>query len=172
MRKEAAVIPDQIVEYLEKRNVPYERRSHRRALTAQEVAACMHVTGYRVAKSVIVEAGGRTWIAVLPAAEIVDEEQLAALIGGPVRLVGEQEFTSLFPGCEAGAEPPFGGLYGLPVVVDSTLASADRVVFRAGSHEEALELRYRDFADLERGAMVGTFGRIPVHAPKGNASLR
>jgi len=166
------VIPDQIVEYLEKRNVPYERRSHRRALTAQEVAACMHVTGYRVAKSVIVDAGGRTWIAVLPAAEEVDEELLAALIGGPVRLVGEQEFTSLFPECEAGAEPPFGGLYGLPVVVESTLASADRVVFRAGSHEEAVELRYQDFADLEHRPTVGLFGRTPLHAPKVSAASR
>ena len=45
------MIPDQIVEYLERRNVPYQRRSHRRALTAQEVAACMHVTGYRVGKA-------------------------------------------------------------------------------------------------------------------------
>jgi len=166
------VIPDPIVEYLEKRSVPYERRSHRRALTAQEVAACMHVTGYRVAKSVIVEAGGRTWIAVLPAAEVVDEDRLAALLGGPVRFVAEQEFTSLFPGCEAGAEPPFGGLYGLPVVVDSTLAGADSVVFRAGSHEEALELRYQDFAALEHGPMVGSFARIPVHAPKVRAEAR
>jgi len=160
------MIPEPIVEYLERRSVPYARRSHPRALTAQEVAASVHVTGYRVAKSVIVEAGRTTWIAVLPAAEVVDEDRLAALLGGPVRILGEQEFTSLFPGCEAGAEPPFGGLYGLPVVVDSTLARADRVVFRAGSHEEALELRYRDFASLEHGALVGSFGRIPVHAPK------
>src|SRR5260370_30099110 len=60
--RRATVIPNQIVEYLERRKVPYERRTHRRALTAQEVAACMHVTGYRVAKSVIVQAGGKTWI--------------------------------------------------------------------------------------------------------------
>lgn len=166
------MIPDPIIEYLEKRSVPYVRRSHRRALTAQEVAASVHVTGYRVAKSVIVQAGGRTWIAVLPAAEDVDEDRLAALLGGPVRFVLEQEFTSLFPGCEAGAEPPFGGLYGLPVVVDSTLTAADRVVFRAGSHEEALELRYQDFAALEHGPLVGSFGRIPVHAPRVSAESR
>jgi len=166
------VIPDQIVEYLERRNVPYQRRSHRRALTAQEVAACMHVTGYRVGKAVIVQAGGRTWIAVLPAAEEVDEDRLADVVGGPVRLVSEREFTDLFPGCEPGAEPPFGGLYGLPVVVDSTLARADRVVFRAGSHEEALELRYQDFADLENRPMVASFARIPMHAPRASAESR
>ena len=159
------MIPNQIVEYLERRKVPYERRTHRRALTAQEVAACMHVTGYRVAKSVIVQAGGKTWIAVLPAAEEVDEERLAAVVGAPVRFVSEREFTALFPGCEPGAEPPFGGLYGLPVVVDSSLAKADRIVFRAGSHEEAVELRYQDFVALENKPTVGTFGRIPLHPP-------
>jgi Ala-tRNA(Pro) deacylase len=159
------MIPDQIVAYLEERKVPYERRTHPRALTAQELAASMHVTGYRVAKSVIVQAGGKTWIAVLPAAEIVDEERLAAVLGGPVRFVSEREFTALFPGCEPGAEPPFGGLYGLPVVVDSTLARADRIVFRAGSHEEALELRYQDFATLENRPPVGPFARMPAQAP-------
>src|SRR5207253_3601656 len=103
--------------------------------------------------------------AVLPAAEVVDEERLASVVGAPVRFVSEQDFTGLFPGCEPGAEPPFGSLYGLPVVVDSTLAKADRVVFRAGSHEEAVELRYQDFAALENKPPVGAFGRIPVSAP-------
>jgi prolyl-tRNA editing enzyme YbaK/EbsC (Cys-tRNA(Pro) deacylase) len=50
-------------------------------------------------------------------------------------------------------------------VVDSSLAKADRIVFRAWSHEDAVELRYQDFAALENRPTVGTFGRIPLHAP-------
>jgi Ala-tRNA(Pro) deacylase len=83
-----------------------------------------------------------------------------------VRLLRESEFQGLFPDCEAGAEPPFGGLFGLPVVVDSTLAESDRIVFRAGSHEEAIEMRYEDFYRLENGPRVGAIGRAHPSAPE------
>ena len=160
------MIPQRIVDYLEQHAVPYERRLHRRAITAQELAATVHVAGRRVAKAVLVEVGGKTWIAVLPATEIVDVERLARVLGAErARLLREEEFEGLFPDCEPGAEPPFGGLYGLPVVVDSGLAGVNRVVFRAGSHEEAIELRYLDFFRLENEPPVGAFG-MPRPLPR------
>lgn len=160
------MIPRRIVEYLEAHGVPYERLLHRRAITAQELAAVVHVPGRRLAKSVLVKAGKEIWIAVLPATEIVDLERLAAVLGVPAaRLLREPEFEGLFPDCEAGAEPPFGGLYGLPVVVDSALTGADRLVFRAGSHEEAIEMRYNDFCRLENELLVGAIGRPQPNSP-------
>ena len=57
-----------------------------------------------------------------------------------VRLLPEGRFARLFPDCEVGAEPPFGGLYGLPVLIDSSLAEEERIIFRAGSHVEAIEM--------------------------------
>lgn len=161
------MIPQQIVDFLERNDVPYERHQHRRAFTAQALAAAMHVPGRRVAKSVVVKAGDQIWIAVLPASEVVDEELLAGVLGVPsVRLLHEAEFAGLFVDCEPGAEPPFGALYGLPIVIDSTLAEADRIVFRAGSHEEAIEIRYEDFRRLERDSRTGSFGRVPASAPQ------
>ena len=131
------MISRQIVDFLEKHDVSYERHAHRRACTAQELAAATHVPGRRVAKSVIVKGGDQIWIAVLPASEVVDEKLLADVLGVPsVRLLDEADFEGFFPGCEPGAEPPFGSLFGLPVVIDSTLAEAGRIVFRAGSHDE------------------------------------
>jgi Ala-tRNA(Pro) deacylase len=161
------MIPRQIVDFLERHEVSYERHMHRRACTAQELAAAMHVPGRRVAKSVIVKAGDRIWIAVLPATEVVDEELLAGVLDvQSVRLMDEADFAGLFADCEAGAEPPFGSLFGLPVVVESTLAEADRIVFRAGSYEEAIEISYDDFRRLEGDAKTGTFGRVPSTAPR------
>ena len=52
------------------------------------------------------------------------------------------------------------------MVVDSTLAEAGRIVFRAGSHEEALEIRYEDFRRLEGDPKTGTFGRPLASAPR------
>ena len=162
------MIPREILDHLEKNAISYERHPHRRACTAQQLAAAMHVPGRRVAKSVIVKADDdRIWIAVLPATEMVDVDRLATVLGvASVRLLTEAEFEGLFASCEPGAEPPFGSLFGLPVVVDSALAEADRIVFPAGSHEECIEIRSDDFRNLEGNPATGTFGCPPANAPR------
>ena len=159
------MIPAKIVQYLMDNHVPYRRHWHTRAVSAQELAACLHVTGYRVAKSVLVDADGTKYIAVLPAAEMLDDKLFARAVGAhDVRLLPEQAFARLFPDCEVGAEPPFGGLYGLPVVLDERLAGDQLVVFRAGSHEETLEIRGDDFYALE-SPITAPIGRpfAPAH---------
>ncbi|HSP78508.1 MAG TPA: YbaK/EbsC family protein [Myxococcaceae bacterium] len=151
------MIPASITSYLEEKDIPYKRYPHRRAITAQELAQSLHVTGYRVAKSVIVNADGQYWIAVLGAPDLIDLEKLAAILGAEdVELVDENEFVDFFPDCEPGAEPPFGRLYEMQVVCDESLRNADRLLFRAGSHEEALEMSFQDFLELEE-PLTGSF---------------
>lgn len=155
------MIPKRIIDYLEQGGAKYQRRAHPRAITAQELAASLEVTGYRVAKTVLIEADGKTWMAVLPAPELVDPHRLAQALGArKVRLLHESEFAQLFPGVEPGAEPPFGKLYGLPVLVELSLTREQRLVFRAGSHEEAIELDYAEYARLEQPS-VASFGVLP-----------
>lgn len=144
------MIPMTIQQYLQRNHIPFALHPHPRAVAAQQLAAALHVSGYRVAKSVIVRADGRLWIAVLPATETIDFQQLARVLGAwDVRMASEQDFKECFPGCELGAEPPFGLLYRLPVVIDPSLGNAQKLLFRAGSHEEALEMSYQDFLTLE-----------------------
>ncbi|QSQ20196.1 YbaK/EbsC family protein [Pyxidicoccus parkwayensis] len=144
------MIPESIQHYLRRNRVRFERYWHAHAVTAQELAQALHVSGWRVAKSVIVLADRQPWIVVVPAAGTVDLQQVRDIIGArSVRLATEAEFSRFFPDCELGAEPPFGELYGLPVAVDESLSLTDHLLFRAGSHEEALEMRFQDFATLE-----------------------
>jgi len=152
------MIPTSIIEYLQRNKVPFKRRPHAQAIGAQELAAALHVSGYSVAKSVIVVADGQRWIAVLPASETVKLDRLAEVLKArDVRLLAEPEFAPIFADCEIGAEPPFGGLYKIPVVVDSRLADAASIILRAGSHRETLEIAYSDFLSLEK-PRVGSFG--------------
>ncbi len=46
--------------------------------------------------------------------------------------------------------PPFGSLYGLPVYVDESLAKDEQIVFNAGTHRDAVRLRFDDFARLAK----------------------
>jgi Ala-tRNA(Pro) deacylase len=144
------MVPRSITRYLEEHHTPYKLRAHARAVTAQETAAAIHEPGDTVAKAVIVDADERRWIAMLPATELLDRSRLAnELHAHQIRLVDEPEFARQFPDCELGAEPPFGGLYGLPVIADATLSRQPRVYLRAGSHEECVELAWSDFERLE-----------------------
>jgi len=60
----------------------------------------------------------------------------------------------LFPDCELGAMPPFGSLYNLRVFVDESLAADEEIVFNAGTHRDAIRMRFADFARLAKPTMT------------------
>lgn len=135
---------------LDQNHISYTPMGHATAYTAQGAAATMKVSGKELAKTVVLRAGEDTILAVLPAAHHASLEKLGGLVGKPVRLATEQEFSDLFPDCELGAMPPFGELYDLPVYVDESLAADEEIVFNAGTHHDAIRLRYADFARLAK----------------------
>jgi Ala-tRNA(Pro) deacylase len=139
----------QLKQLLDDRGVKYVTVRHSPAYTAQEVAASAHISGYEIAKTVIVKIDGRIAMAVIPAPLHVDLRQLKEMIGADdLTLASEAEFRMLFPECEAGAMPPFGPLYGMDTYVAARLADDEYIAFNAGTHTELIRMRYRDFARL------------------------
>jgi Ala-tRNA(Pro) deacylase len=135
---------------LDRYGVRYESIVHLPAYTAQGIAAITHISGKEVAKTVIVKLDGSLALAVVPASHRIDLRLLQAATGvTKAMLASEEEFKDAFPGCETGAMPPFGSLYGLPVLVDETVTQDQEIVFNAGSHTELIRLAYEDFARLE-----------------------
>jgi Ala-tRNA(Pro) deacylase len=111
------------------------------------------------AKVVICFADGEPVQAVVPASHEVDLERLKAVAGaGTLRLAREDELEWLFPDCELGAMPPFGPMYHQLVYVDETLAAENQIVFNAGTHGDAVVMRYADF-DTLAAPIVGRFAR-------------
>lgn len=137
-------------ELLDKNKIRYTAMTHSPAYTAQAAAATLHVPGKELAKTVVVKAGQDTVLAVLPASYHVNLKKLSELLGKPARLASEQEFADLFPDCELGAMPPFGVLYGLPVVADKVLTEDEEIVFNAGTHRDAIRMRFEDFERLTK----------------------
>jgi len=134
--------------FLISHGVGYQVERHPLAYTAQEVAAVEHVPGRIFAKPVIVNADGRLIMTVLPAHRLLDLDKLKSLLGSEdVRLAREDEFAPVFDDCERGAEPPFGNLYGLPVIVDEHIPP-DEMVFNAGSHTETMRISTQEYLGL------------------------
>jgi Ala-tRNA(Pro) deacylase len=109
--------------YLDHERVHYDVLPHPEAFRAVAIAQTLHTPEKEIAKVVIVKVGARF-------------------------VMTEEEIKGLFPDCELGAMPPFGNLYGLPVYVDQSLAEDKEIVFQAGTHSEAIRMRYWDFASL------------------------
>ncbi len=138
-----------ISEYLKDRGVYFSMHEHPPAYTAQEVAAEEHVSGNMLAKAVIVRAGDRFAMCVIPASFKLDMTKAAECLGAKsIRLADETELAKLFPDTEVGAEPPFGNLYHLRTLVDEHLAADEEIVFQAGSHRHAIRMKFADYASL------------------------
>jgi Ala-tRNA(Pro) deacylase len=152
-------IPSSIARFLE--GMPYQVVTHRTAFTAQEEAAAAHVPGREWAKTVVCFADETPILAVLPAHHQIDLERLRKLSGAAtIRIAMERELAALYPACETGAVPPLGPLFGHPVFVDTVIAQDSEVVFHAGTHVDAVRMRYADLAALS-SPVVGEFSRPP-----------
>ena len=151
-----------IHEFLREAGAPHSIIPHRPAYTAQEEAAATHVPGREFAKVVICFVDGQPIQAVVPAPLAVDVDRLLDLTGGrSIRLAEENELPDLFPDCELGAMPPFGPFYGQSVFVDVALAAQPEIAFNAGTHTEAICMRWADFAKTIR-PIVGAFAERPA----------
>ena len=136
-------------EYLDQEKVKYVIITHSPATTAQEIAAAAHIPGKEMAKTVMMKVDGEMVMVVLPASTKVDLGRLLDATGADgVELAQEREFKDLFPGCELGAMPPFGNLFGLRTFVADELTEDEEIAFNAGSTTELIRMAYQDYARL------------------------
>ncbi len=146
---------ERLKQFLDGNAVKYVTVKHSPAYTSQEVAALAHVPGREWAKTVMVKLDGKMAMAVVPASCRVVFDLLKEATGARVaELAAEQEFRDLCPGCEVGAMPPFGNLFGMDVFVDERLAEDPEISFSAGTHTEMVRLPFADFRRLVQPKVV------------------
>jgi Ala-tRNA(Pro) deacylase len=152
-------------EFLDSRQIKYLVISHSVAYTAQGIAALMHLSGKKLAKTVIVKIDGVLAMAVVPASMNVDLDLLrTAASVGAVEVATEQEFKDAFPDCETGAMPPFGNLYDMAAYADASLAENEEITFNAGTHRELMRMGWRDLTQLVEPQITNLTHRAVVAA--------
>ncbi len=145
---------NKIKEYLDKHQVKYVSLAHSPAFTSQEIAASAHVSGKVLAKTVMVKADGLLAMVVIPANSHVNFAKLRELVGAKeVDLASESEFKEKFAGCEVGAMPPFGPLYGMTVYLSDQI-HGENIIFNAGTHSELMQLSLADYQRLAEPKVV------------------
>jgi Ala-tRNA(Pro) deacylase len=138
-----------LTEYLDHHHIPYTVITHSPAYTAQGIAGLTHISGKELAKTVIVALDDKLVMAVVPANFHVDLAALKrAMKAKTVALATEEDFRNRFDGCETGAMPPFGNLFGVPVFADENLTRDKEIAFNAGTHRELIRMAWDDYKKL------------------------
>lgn len=140
-----------IRQILHKRRIPFSEVHHPAAFTSQEVAQRVHVSGHRVAKVVIVVADGRPVELVLPATRhVVIDRVRKVLAARDVRFATEHEIERYFADVEPGTIPPLRRpqWHDVPVIMDEAMKVDGDFLIQAGTHTDAVWLRFDDWFKL------------------------
>lgn len=151
------MMPALVETHLRAHHPRFEHHVHDGVMTAQDLAAVEHVSGYRVAKPVVVRVGGKLALAVVSA---VDKARLGVLeeaVGAEVELAAEDDFRATFAPCEAGAEPPLA-LFDVPIFVDEKLLRERRLLMPAGTHRDAVMLDTTEWVRCEHVQPIANLG--------------
>ncbi len=154
------MIPASIEAHLREHHGGFEHRRHESAARAQDLAEAEHVSGYHVAKAVVVKLGGELALAVVSAAERVSLAVLEEAIGRPAELVAEADFAGRFDPCDAGAEPPLA-LFDVPIFADEKLLHGPRLLMPAGTHEDSIVLDTHEWLRCEKVQPIANLGIRP-----------
>ena len=140
-----------VQEYLREQNVEFQILDHRPTYDAQRMAQAVHVSGEEVAKTVLLRSNEGYAVAVLQATHRLDLAAAQQALGvAKLALATEKEMKTVLPANELGALPPFGSLYGMRTLVDTSLSQDEVIVFEGNTHHESIRMRYEDFVDLEQ----------------------
>ena len=98
-------------------------------------------------------AGAEVVLVAVPGPAVID--MLKAHVGcETLGLATEKEFIERFPGCQPGAMPPFGKLFGLPLYCDSALSEELEIEFNAGTHVDTIRMNFAGFNKLENPVLL------------------
>jgi Ala-tRNA(Pro) deacylase len=155
---------DKLRDFLNAKQAEFTLTVHPNAFTAREVAAVEHLPAREVAKTIVVTSDNQFVMFVVPANQLIDFHEVRNTLGlTHARMATEDELGRLFPECELGAMPPFGGLYGLPVYLDSTLTGEDRIAFNAGTHREVIHMRTAEYRRLAQPTIASLIQTEVAH---------
>ncbi|MFC1716346.1 aminoacyl-tRNA deacylase [Candidatus Poribacteria bacterium] len=143
-----------IMEFLRSKGIDFEKLEHVPVTTSSAAAGARGSNLSQGAKAIVVKAGDDYYHLIISAAVRLDNKKLRKILGTRrVRFARSEELLEL-TGCLPGSVPPFGNLFGLPVLMDDALLSEEIVYFNCGSHTVSLRMKRADLASATDAQIV------------------
>ncbi len=144
IQKGETEVTRRIIKFLRSEKIDFEKLEHVPVTTSSAASGARGSRLSQGAKAIVVKANDRYYHLIISAAVRVDNSKLRKILGTRrVRFATADELFEL-TGCLPGAVPPFGNIFGLPVIMDSALLSEDIVYFNCGSHTISLRMSGSD----------------------------
>lgn len=152
-------IPAKVSNFLKKNKIKHEVLQHRTVYTAYDLAQTLGKKLAEVAKTIAVKVDKGHAIVVVPASHQVDFKLLKKVLGAKsVDIDRENTMVKLFK-VKAGTLSAFHGpMMKVPVYVDRAVARAQKVVAQAGSFNESVYVKSKDFLKAVEGKLA-TFAK-------------
>lgn len=150
------MIPNKVLNYLEKNRIKFEVIDHRQVFTAHDLAMTLHLPHSQIAKSLLIKADNNFILAVLPADKNLDMRKLAKLVKAKKLSMPKENIMKEKFKVKPGALPAFGGLYKLPVYIDKIILKQKKILLSSGSFVQSVLLSPKDYVNLEQ-ASLGVF---------------
>ena len=148
LRPARTAVTERLERWLLERGARFRLIEHAPVFTSEEAARVRGTPIEAGAKALVLQAADRVVHVVLPGHRRVDNARLRAVLGTrTLRFATPEELLAL-TGCVPGAVPPFGNLFGLPVLVDEELAQREEIAFNAGGNAVSIVMRCDDFLQL------------------------
>lgn len=148
-------VTQQILDLLTENSYWCETFEHDEVRTSEEASKTR--PGYTLkqgAKAIIVRAkipneGKKFLMLVMPADQKFSNDKVKILLGAKdIRFATEEEVADITKGVKPGAVPPFGNLFGLEVISDTTLYDNEKIVFNAGERSFSVAMKSEDYRKL------------------------
>ena len=143
-----------LVSLLTGEGVEFRLTHHEPVTTSAEAAAVRGAELRSGAKAMLVKGKAGLVLAVLAGDRKVDWKLLSPLVGGKgARFANDDELLTA-TGLSKGAVPPFGRLFGLRTLYDTSLLEVGTVNFNAGTQTDSVSMARDDLIRIGGGDVV------------------
>jgi len=158
-------VPKKVINFLENSKVKYNLISHRTVYTAFDKSATLKVPEKKVGKTVVVKINNNDLCLVLIGSDkILDISKLKKVLKKifknslkKISFASEKLIGKKLKGVKVGAIPPFGDLWKIKTIVDSSFLKQKTVILNSGDYNFSFEIKTKDLKKLIPDLIKGNF---------------
>jgi len=140
-------VPKKVLNFLEKSKIKFEIIEHKKVFTAFDKSQTLKVPQKIVGKTLVLKADKKLILALIPANKKLDLRKLKKF-GKKIELAKESQIKKKLKGVKVGAVPPFGVLWGLPTIVDSSFKKQKEMILNSGDWNYSIKISSKNLEKL------------------------
>jgi prolyl-tRNA editing enzyme YbaK/EbsC (Cys-tRNA(Pro) deacylase) len=144
-----ATVFERIEQKLHDAGFPFGVVRHEAVFTSEQAAAVRGTPLGSGAKALVVKAGERFVMLVVPADRKLDSKKAKTALGCRDLRFATREEVQEKTGLSPGSIPPFGSLFDLPTYCDPALGEHAEINFNAGDHSVSVKMGHADYLSAE-----------------------